>query len=113
MSYIGVPPQYQETFHNRVIEAQKDFKDNLYPTTKESYWATVDYHWPHIKKIVLMYTSITSDELDVMVKDRNSSITCVFNNAWGNAPDNGGIHLIPAWGVFCDLCSESYLILEP
>jgi hypothetical protein len=113
MSYIGVPPQYQENFHNRVIEAQKDFKDNLYPTTKESYWATVDYHYSHIKTIVLMYTSISSDMLDVMVKDRNISIIEVFNKAWANAPDTGEIHLLPAWYVFCDLCSESYLILEP
>ena len=69
MSYIGVPEQYQVNFHNQVSEAQKGFSDYLCPTTKESYWATVDYYWPEIKKIVLMFTFEDSDGLDKMLKD--------------------------------------------
>ena len=112
MSYIGVPEQYQVNFHNQVSEAQKDFSDYLCPTTKESYWATVDYYWPQIKKIVLMFTFEDSDGLDKMVKERDPSIVSTFNDAWFNAPDSGRIHLISAWHIFCDLCSEGYLLHE-
>ena len=54
MSYIGVSPENQEFFRNRVAEAQNKFYDYSPPTTKEAYWATVDYYWPEIKNIVLM-----------------------------------------------------------
>lgn len=112
MSYIGVPEQYQVNFHNQVSEAQKDFNDYLCPTTKENYWATVDYYWPQIKNIVLMFTLLDENELDKCVKERSPAIGSIFNNAWFKAPDNGRIHLIPAWHIFCDLCSESYLLHE-
>jgi hypothetical protein len=35
MSYIGVAPQDQTNFQYKVTEAQKDFSDYSYPTTKE------------------------------------------------------------------------------
>jgi len=110
MSYIGVPKNSQETFGNLVHESQKNFSDYSVPYNSETYWATVDYYWPQIKNIVLMFTFHESDELDKMVKERDSSITTVFNDAWFNAPDYGRIHLIPAWHIFCDLCSESILL---
>jgi hypothetical protein len=113
MSYIGIPQQHQENFQHRVIEAQKDFSNYSPPTTKESYWATVDYYWPQIKKIVLMFTLLDEDELDKCVKERSPAIGSIFNNAWFKAPDHGRIHLIPAWHIFCDLCSESHLLHEP
>mgnify|MGYP000353443099 FL=1 len=81
-----------------------------YPTTKEEYWAIVDKYWPEIKDILLKFTYLDPDDLDKWAKERNSEIASVFNDAWFNAPDNGRIHLIPAWHIFCDLCSESYLL---
>ena len=113
MSYIGVAPQDQTNFQYKVTEAQKDFSDYSYPTTKEEYWAIVDKYWPEIKNILLEFTYLDSDDLDKWVEERNSEIASVFNNAWFNAPDSGRIHLIPAWHIFCDLCSESYLLYEP
>jgi hypothetical protein len=58
----------------------------------------------------LKFTYLDPDDLDKWAKERNSEIASVFNNAWFNAPDSGRIHLIPAWHIFCDLCSESYLL---
>lgn len=112
MSYIGVAENNQVNFHNKVIEAQSNFCDYSYPKTVEEYWATVDYYWPQIKNIVLMFTYLDENELDKWVKQRDPSIVSVFNDAWFNAPDNGRIHLIPAWHIFCDLCSEGYLLYE-
>jgi hypothetical protein len=112
MSYIGVSPQNQDYFHNRVSEVQNKFYDYVPPTTKESYWETVNYYWPQIKNILLEYTLLEKDELDILLKDKNPEITTVFNDAWFNAPDDGKIHLISAWHIFCDLCSESYLLHE-
>jgi hypothetical protein len=113
MSYIGVAPQDQENFQHKVVEAQIDFSNYIYPDSKESYWATVDRYWPQIKNIVLMFTLLDEDELDRCVKERSPAIGSIFNNAWFKAPDDGRIHLIPAWHIFCDLCSESYLLYEP
>ena len=113
MSYIGVAPQDQTNFQYKVTEAQKDFSDYSYPTTKEEYWAIVDKYWPEIKSILLEFTYLDPDDLDKWAKERNPEMTSVFNNAWFNAPDAGRIHLIPAWHILCDLCSESYLLYEP
>jgi hypothetical protein len=113
MSYIGVPENFQVTFYNLVNQSQKNFSDYSYPTSPETYWATVDYYWPQIKNIVLMFTLLDENELDKLVKERSPEIGSVFNNAWFKAPDAGRIHLIPAWHIFCDLCSESYLLYEP
>jgi len=112
MSYIGVPEDFQETFGNLVNEAQGNFSDYSPPTSPETYWATVDYYWPQIKNILLLYTLLDGDDLDKWVQERNVEIVHVFNNAWFKAPDNGRIHLIPAWHIFCDLCSEGYLVYE-
>lgn len=35
-----------------------------------------------------------------------------FNMAWWNAPDDYTIHLIPGWGVLCDLCSEEHVLYQ-
>ena len=113
MSYIGVAPQDQTNFQYKVTEAQKAFSSYSYPTTKEEYWQIVDKYWPQIKNIVLMFTLLDENELDRCVKERSPAIGSIFNNAWFKAPDNGKIHLIPAWHIFCDLCSESYLLHEP
>jgi hypothetical protein len=110
MRYIGVAPQDQANFQYKVTEAQKDFSGYSYPTTKEEYWAIVDKYWPEIKDILLKFTYLDPDDLDKWAKERNSEIASVFNDAWFNAPDNGRIHLIPAWHIFCDLCSETYLL---
>jgi hypothetical protein len=112
MSYLRVAPQDQKQFHNKVVEAQKDFSDYCYPYTKEEYWQIVDKYWPQIKNIVLMFTLLDENELDRCVKERSPAIGSIFNNAWFKAPDDGRIHLIPAWHIFCDLCSESYLLHE-
>jgi hypothetical protein len=112
MSYLRVAPQDQKQFHNKVVEAQKDFSDYCYPYTKEEYWQIVDKYWPQIKNIVLMFTLLDENELDRCVKERSPAIGSIFNNAWFKAPDDGRIHLIPAWHIFCDLCSESHLLHE-
>ena len=112
MSYLRVAPWEQKQFHNKVIEAQKDFSDYSYPNTKEDYWQIVDKYWPQIKNILLEFTYLDPDDLDKWAKERNPEITNVFNDAWFKAPDNGKIHLIPAWHIFCDLCSESHLLHE-
>ena len=110
MSYIGVSEQAQANFHNKVVEAQSNFCDYSYPKTAEQYWETVDYYWPEIKNILLSFTLLNEDDLDKWVKERNPEIVSVFNDAWFSAPDNGKIHLIPAWHIFCDLCSEGDLV---
>jgi hypothetical protein len=112
MSYLRVAPWDQKQFHNKVVEAQKDFSDYSYPNTKEDYWQIVDKYWPQIKNIVLMFTLLDENELDRCVKERSPAIGSIFNNAWFKAPDSGKIHLIPAWYIFCDLCSESHLLHE-
>jgi hypothetical protein len=42
MSYIGVARQDQENFQHKVVEAQIDFSNYIYPDSKESYWVTLD-----------------------------------------------------------------------
>jgi hypothetical protein len=69
MSYIGVAPQDQENFQHKVVEAQIDFSNYIYPDSKESYWATVDRYWPQIKDIVLMFTYLDPDDLDKWAKE--------------------------------------------
>lgn len=111
MGYIGVPDEHQENFHNRVIEAQSPFSDYKYPTTKEEYWSTVETYWKPLKNILDMYVS-DNETLEKLLKEKDAKLNDYFQIAWFYAPDNGKIHLIPAWHILCDLCSESYLLYE-
>jgi hypothetical protein len=43
---------------------------------------------------------------------KDPKIARLFNAAWWNAPDSPHIHEIPSWQMLCDLCSESYLLME-
>lgn len=113
MGYIGVPDEHQENFHNRVIEAQSPFSDYKCPTTKEEYWSTVETYWKPLKAIIIPYVEDANDEiLDKLLQERNTKLGSYFQIAWFYAPDNGNIHLIPAWHILCDLCSESTLLYE-
>lgn len=113
MGYIGVPQHNQENFHAKVIESRSNFSDYTCPTTKEEYWSTVDTYWKPLKNIINRYYKDVSDEtLTELFQTKHPRLATYFEYAWISAPDDGTIHLIPAWHILCDLCSESYLLYE-
>jgi hypothetical protein len=121
--YKNIPESQQENFHRRVVQAQKP--NYICPTTKEEYWQVVDDYWSNLLNIILMFgpetiVDVDSDsvieKLAVVVnrykENRDIRLVDIFNKTWASAPDDGRIHLIPAWPILCDLCSESYLVLD-
>jgi hypothetical protein len=83
------------------------------PSTKEEYWDTVTAHWDSIANILGMF--LTEKECvtaEAMKLDQDPDIVRLFNKAWWQAPDNRSIHSIPGWHVFCDLCSEEWVLHE-
>lgn len=84
-----------------------------YPTTKEEYWQLVDQHWQDLYNILAMFLPkeqlATADNLRLQ---QDPQLSHLFNEAWWNAPDSPSIHSIPSWYVLCNLCSESYVLME-
>jgi hypothetical protein len=129
MSYKNISEHNQDSFHNLVVQAHNDLNKihapYEHPKTKEQYWAIVDEYWPELLNIILMFNSETIEDfknLDFgkktafvvtqLKQDKNRDLVDWFNATWASAPDDGYIHLIPAWYQLCDLCSESYLLYE-
>lgn len=118
MSYKGIEEKDQEKFAADVINARqmvagKHSKKYTPPATKEAYWAVVDEYWDELLALMIQFTLIVDvDQLTKLKIDRDTHLVTHFNNAWFAAPDHGSIHLLPAWNVLCDLCSESYLVYE-
>lgn len=113
MGYIGVSEKNEKNFNHRVIEARLPFSDYKCPNTKEEYWSTVEMYWKPLKKIVITYVENANNEmLDKLLQEKNVDLGSYFQNAWFSAPDRGSIHLIPAWHILCDLCSERSLLYE-
>lgn len=111
MGYIGVNPENQDYFHQRVLEAK--IKDYFCPISKEGYWETVDQYWDKIVNILSQFLGSASvSHATILKESKNPRLAEYFQAAWFAAPDDGKIHLIPAWEILCDLCSESYLIFD-
>lgn len=122
--YIGVPEKDQERFA-RAVEASR-VKDYVCPTTAEEYWLVAEKYLEELSQIVYKFYGknyVTSDGrtadqavikaiLKANLRKGPESFVRILNNSWSEAPDSGEIHLIPGWNVLCDLCSESYLVLQ-
>jgi hypothetical protein len=123
--YKNIPESKHDSFCKRVINVQSAFKSYQCPTTKEEYWQVVDDYWSNLLDIILMFgpeNIINADSDNVVEKlavvatrykeNRDIRLVDFFNKSWSSAPDDGEIHLIPTWHILCDLCSESYLVIE-
>lgn len=105
----------------------------MYPTTKEEWWKLVDENWSDIKCILMKYApvgkyiTISEENNDVVLKnsdkplmvnivkmklERNPKLASIFQLTWASAPNNRHIHDNVGWSIFCDLCSEDYLLYE-
>jgi len=124
--FKNVPENQQDIFAAKVAAAHESLaadhtKPYDHPKTKEDYWATVDEYWPELLQLILTYAPATLDELvgdkkavaaTKLKQERSVKLCEMFNQAWASAPDDGRIHLLPAWNVLCDLCSECHLLFE-
>ena len=121
--YIGVPKKDQETFAQKVKENR--VKNYSCPTTAEEYWLVAAQFERELIKIITAFLGdqvrsfqdlIDGKSVDMvisdLIKNKDKKLIELFNSAWAAAPDSGEIHLIPGWNVLCDLCSESYLVLQ-
>lgn len=121
--YKNIDLEYQDIFSNKVAENQ--IMGYSYPKTKEEYWQTVDTYWADLLNIILMFCPEVINNINnkyfgektavVVTKlkeNRDIELVDCFNSVWTLAPDDGRIHLIKAWHILCDLCSESYLAYE-
>jgi hypothetical protein len=84
-----------------------------YPKNAEEYWMIIDIYWADLYNILAMF--LPSEQLsqaDNLRLNKDRGITKLFNDAWWLAPDSPGIHKIPSWHVFCDLCSEAGVLYE-
>lgn len=120
--YIGIPENEQQRFHNRVQESRDKVNQKHgtyeYPKNKEEYWKVVDEYWVELFSIILGYAPDMIEYVSTPIyvtelkQNRNPELANIFENVWHLVPDNGYIHTIPAWGILCDLCSESHLLSE-
>jgi hypothetical protein len=121
--YKNIPESEQETFHKKVL-ATKQYKYTC-PTTAEEYWQVIDNNWTDLLNIILMFgpENVIDTSADCIIEklavvatkykdSRDIRLIDLFNKTWASAPDDGRIHLIPAWHILCDLCSESYLVFD-
>ena len=49
---------------------------------------------------------------DQFVEQRSEGLAHLLGEVWFGIPESRDAHSLPAFGVLCDLCSESY-VLEP
>lgn len=120
--YIGIEPKDQAAFAARVKEVQKPLANYHCPETAEEYWAVVDNYWSYILGIIERFApefiELDGEHLSITVastrlkEKRDLRLINFFHRTWAAAPDNGTIHLIPGWGILCDLCSEDSLVYE-
>jgi hypothetical protein len=131
MPYINVKPENQNEFATAVNsvaqETHAKHPPYSYPANKQEWWATVDEYWAELFEIINRYAPSHIDFPDEfpaglpidtgvcvtkLKQEQNSELANILERTWGSAPDEGSIHLNPAWDVLCDLCSESYVLFE-
>jgi hypothetical protein len=110
---------------NRRLEQQAaDPRPKDYPKTAEEWWRNVDAWWAELLNLINMFNIRLSDlpplktghmkpagvVLEKMRAERNIELSNILETTWAAAPDNGVIHGLEAWGILCDLCSESHVL---
>lgn len=120
--YKDIPEDKQEAFAKKVANIQPS--GYKYPTTKNEYWNTVDSYWPQLLGLFVAFAPpyLPRNESGEMEpthilaegyrRNRDIKLINMFNKTWASAPDTGTIHLLAGWNVLCDLCSESYLVMD-
>lgn len=113
--------------NNAAFAAQELAKAHYsYPKNKEEWWATVEKFWDILIVVAQKYCDLNSSEdcsgnfstnsllsnITIAKNNRDSHLSWFFERVWMVAPDDGRIHGDPAFGVICDLCSESYVLAE-
>jgi hypothetical protein len=83
-----------------------------YPTNKEEYWQFVDQYWEKLANIIRMFAPDQVELAREYAEKNDPRIANIFEESWGNAPDDISIHTIPGWSILCNLCSESYVLDE-
>jgi hypothetical protein len=71
-------------------------------------WIEVFGSWwnPELKNICLKY-NVSIQDVEYWYNNKDyEKVSKLLNNVWNNAPDSPIIHLIPGWGILCELCSE-------
>ena len=127
MPFIKVDPNMQAEFAemvNSVSNATHSAHPPYnYPKNKEEWWSVVSEYWVELLTIIERYApAYINDERGLPIKthlyvtklkqNKDIALATVFQETWGAAPDEGTIHLNPAWNVLCDLCSENYVLFE-
>ena len=94
---------------------------------KEDWWRYLYDHWENIKSIIFDHLEpnhsayetpgdknspltgrLLFSELEFLKENRDPKICRYLNVSWCMASDNYAWS-VPSWGVFCDLCSESWV----
>lgn len=95
----------------------------------QDWWKAVDTHWPDLLRLIVRFpqpdlektiSQLADDLLEPLsvratkIKENKDHIGLhlLFQQAWGNAPDDPEIHSYPSWWLLCDLCSESWVFDE-
>ena len=47
---------------------------------------------------------------DQFVEQRSEGLVALLSQTWFGIPESMDAHALPAFGVLCDLCSESYVL---
>jgi hypothetical protein len=80
---------------------------------EKDWWNALEGNWNHIRSILTKFLSPTDLQLALQLKtNKDIQLSGLLEKAWAMAPDNRSIHSIPSWGIFCDLCSEKYVLYE-
>lgn len=98
--------------------------------TKEKYWQAVEDNWEYLMSIVFHHLDDSGpayqepgdskslktgrnirEELEFLKETKNPKLADYFNDAWCLASDNYAWS-VPKWGLFCDLCSETWVFEE-
>lgn len=93
----------------------------------EAWWNAVDEKWEYLTEIVFHHFDYSamayevpcdssskptgrtlSEELDWLRGNRDERLHSYFNKSWCLASD-AYAYSVPYWGLFCDLCSESWV----
>lgn len=50
--------------------------------------------------------------INVLKENKDADLTRILSATWFGMPETGGVRMLPGFHVFCDLCSEEYLVYE-
>ena len=98
--------------------------------TAADWWETVEQYWDALVRIVgdqmdLLHPAYKhpgtetseptgrniADELEWLKEHKDARLARYFQAAWGLSSDSYAYN-VPAWGIFCDLCSEGWVLLD-